>query len=341
MSLIKDNMFLTNVSEHERILLMKSNAFRPALAIASNGTLFVSHVEYLPQNQYIQVRFTTSEGVPIGRLTVSVNDYTTFVTYDRPTCVMGTSMAAESARPMYVAKALFKYKKDGSKSSARGSLEMAQTRARLWHHETVRTLVRNAHHKLMAGRRTNVAYRDFFNHSQVGVLLAAFFGEMTSLQVNPIDMAKFEEIRALRDQRRAFRGQLSEAMKTVFGKPKLLVTYIKNHGYMISEFDVAHSFDQILDGVGAGEQGVVVRRAPEFYRSLEHIPLDKGRDEICGKLAYLKMNLSKEAGMTWGDDDYALVPTSMGSQVDVIVNEDIFGSVMIGTVGTTFVVVDA
>ena len=44
MSLIKDNMFLTNVPESERILLMKSNAFRPALQIASNGTLFISHV---------------------------------------------------------------------------------------------------------------------------------------------------------------------------------------------------------------------------------------------------------------------------------------------------------
>lgn len=339
MSLIKDNIFLTNVPESERITLMKSNAFRPALQIASNGTLFISHVEYSPQGQYTQVRFTTSEGVPIGRLTVSVNDYTTFLTYDRPTCVMGTSMAAESARPMYVAKALFKYKKDGSRSSARAALEAAQTRARLWHHETVRTLVRNAHSKLIAGRRTTVAYRDFLNHRQVGVLLAAFFGEMTALQADPNDMAKFEEVRSLRDERRAFRGQLGEAMKTVFGKPKLLVTYIKDHGYMLSEFDVAHSFEQILDGVGAGEQGVVVRRAPEFYRSLEHIPLDKGREEICGKLTYLKMNLSKEVGMKWGDDQYALVPTSMSS--DVIVSENIFGSVVISTVGTTFVAADA
>lgn len=339
MSLIKDNMFLTNVPESERILLMKSNAFRPALAIASNGALFVSQVEYSMQGQYTQVRFTTSEGVPVGRLTVNINDYTTFKTYDRPTCAMGTSMAAESARPMYVAKALFKYKKDGSKSSARGALDAAQTRARLWHHEAVRTLVRNAHNKLVSGRRTTVAYRDFLNHRQVGVLLAAFFGEMTALQADPNDMAKFEEVRSLRDERRAFRGQLGEAMQTVFGKPKLLVTYIKNHGYMVSEFDVAHSFDQIIDGVGSGEQGVVVRRAPEFYRSLEHIPLDKGREEICGKLTYLKMNLSKEPGIKWGDDQYALVPTSMSS--DVIVNESIFGSVVISTVGTTFAVVDA
>lgn len=339
MSLIKDNMFLTNVPEHERILLMKSNAFRPALQIASNGTLFISHVEYSPPGQYTQVRFTTSEGVPIGRLTVSLNDYTSFVTYDRPTCVFGTSMAAESARPMYVAKALFKYKKDGSKSSAMQGLGVARARAAVWHPETVRTLVRNVHNKMVSGRRTNVAYRDFFNHSQVGVLLAAFFGEMTSLQVNPSDIAKFEEVRALRDQRRALRGQLSDAMRTMFGKPKLLVTYIKEHGYMISEFDVAHSFDQIIDGVGAGEQGVVTRRAPEFYRSLEHIPLDKGRDEICGKLAYLKMNLSKNTDMAWGDDEYALVPTVKTSS-DVVVNEDVFGSAIVSTVGTTFMVMD-
>ena len=108
---------------------------------------------------------------------------------------------------------------------------------------------------------------------------------------------------------------------------------------MISEFDVAHSFDQIIDGVGAGEQGVVTRRAPEFYRSLEHIPLDKGRDEICGKLTYLKMNLAKNADMVWGDNEYALVPTIRTSS-DVIVNEDIFGSAILSTVGTTFMVMD-
>ena len=341
MSLIKDNMFLTNVPESERIVLMKSNAFRPALAIASNGTLFVSHVEYSPPGQYTQVRFTTSAGVPIGRLTVSLNDHTTFMTYDRPTAVFGTSMAAESSRPMYVAKTLFKYKKDGGQTTGKRALGNARSRSEVWHREAVRDLVRNVHHKMLSGRRTNVAYRDFFNHSQVGVLLAAFFGEMTSLQVNPSDMAKFEEIRALRDQRRAFRGQLSEAMRTVFGKPKLLVTYIRDHGYMVSKFDVAHSYDEILDGTTLIDGLVAEPHAPEFYRSLEDIPLDKGRDEICGKLAYLKMNLSKEPNLTWRDNEYALVPTVSTGGAEVIVNEGIFGSAILTTPGTTFVMVDA
>lgn len=171
------------------------------------------------------------------------------------------------------------------------------------------------------------------------MLLATFFGEMTALQTDPNDIAKFEEVRNIRDQRRVLRTQLSEALQTVFGKPKLFVTFIKNHGYMVSEIDVAHSFGQILDGVGVGEQGVVVRRAPEFYRSLEHIPLDKGREEICGKLTYLKMHLSGDAGTVWGSDEYALVPAKVAN--DVIVSESIFGSVLIGTGGTTFVMVDA
>lgn len=341
MSLIKDNIFLTNVPESERILLMKSNAFRPALAIASNSTLSVSHVEYSPQGQYTQVRFTTLGGVPVGRLTVSVNDYTTFTTYDRPTAVVATGMAAESARPMYVAKTLFKYKKDGGQTSGKRALSNAVTRATTWHREAVRDLVRNIHHKMVSGRRTHVSYRDFFNHQQVGVLLAAFFGEMSALQVNPDDMAKFEEIRALRDQRRALRGQLSEAMRTVFGKPKLLVTYIRDHGYMVSQFDVAHSYDEILDGATLIDGLVAAPRAPEFYRSLEDIPLDKGREEICGKLAYLKMNLSKEPYLTWRDNEYALVPTVSTGGAEVIVNEGIFGSAILTTPGTTFVVVDA
>lgn len=340
MNLIKDNMFLTNVPESERVLLMKSNAFRPALEIASNGTMFVSHVVYDSQSQYTQVRFTTSDGIPLGQLTVSINDYTSFQTYDHPTCVLSTSTVAESARPMYVAKALFKYRKNGTKSSAMQSLLVAQARAKVWHFDGVKTLVRNVHYKMVSGQNTHIAYRDFLNNSQVGVLLATFFGEMTPLQADPYDMTKFEEIRALRNQRRTLRSQLNETMKTVFGKPKLFVSYIKHHGYMISQFDVGHSFDQIITGTTLGEQGVVVRCAPQFYRSLEDIPLDKGRDEICGKLAYLKMNLSESNSMAWGDDEYELVPTvRIGSEI--IVNEDIFASTILCMSGTTYLAVDA
>lgn len=341
MNLIKDNMFLTHVPESERIVLMKSNAFRPALEIAGNNTLFVSHVQYNAEYQHTHVRFTDAQGVLIGRLTVGVDDYTWFHTYDMPYSVNSTSLAAESARPMYVAKAVTKNKKDGVYSSAKRALSNAKARATVWDVEAVQNIVRNAYHKLVSGRRTHVSYRDFFNHEQVGVLLAAFFGEMSALQVNPDDMAKFEEVRTLRDQRRDFRGQLNASMEAIFGKPKLLVSYIPGHGYMVSQIDVAHTFDRIVNhALSTNDKGVAVTRAPEYYRSLEDIPLDKGRDEICGKLTYLKMNLSGRANLNWSDHEYALVPTIPAGS-EVVVNEGIFGSVIVSTQSTTFVMVDA
>lgn len=340
MNIIGNNMFLPNVPESERVLLMKSNAFRPALEIAANSALFISHVEFSKAMLTLYVRFTDSAGVPIGRLTVNNGGYTTFSTFDSPYTTTSLTTAASSARSMYVAKAVRKHKKDGSRTEAYKELLKAKERTGMIQYESIKMIVRNAHSKLVSGRRTTVSYKDYLNQEQVGILLAAFFGEMTALQVVPHDMNKFEEVRTLRNQRRDFRGQLRETLQTLFGKPKLLVTYIKGHGYIISQFDVGHSYEKIVEGeYGLANQGVVTLRKPEFYRSLADIPLDKGRDEICGKLTYLKMNLSTQQGITWEDNEYALVPLIPSN--DSIVNEHVYASVFISTHGGTLVAVDA
>lgn len=339
MSLIKDNIFLTNVPESERILLMKSNAFRPALVIASNG-LFVSHVEYLTANQVTSVRFTDSVGTPIGRLNVGLNDYTYFSTYDSPNSILLATTASSSARPMYVASSLFKRKKDGGGTKASQAFRVARSKAEHWLPDAVKMVVRNTHYKLSRQRCTEMSYRDHLNSEQIGVLLAAFFNEMTPLQVSPNHMTKFEEVRTLRDQRRESFNQVRCTLEQLFSKPKYLVSYIQNHGYRVSRFDVGHSYDKIAAGEFLKDSGVVITQQPEFYRSLEDIPLSKGRDEICGKLTYIKMNLSpRHDSLTWGDNEYALVPSS--NETDVIFNEDIFGSAFVFLHKGTLMVMDA
>ena len=332
---MKTDIFHPSVPMDERLLLMKSDAYRFVLHVTANmPDLLVGRARTITAAKP-SVIFCLANGTNVMKLDwigtwqllvscgPNSNAWTTYV---------------ESERLMYVAKAVCNprtkvhEKLCTVKAFARDMTDVERN--------MVLTCVRNSHYKLLNSRRTTLNYRDLLNSDQISTLLKVYFSEMTPLNVAHEHRQAFQTVREARERAKNVINEIKTAMQDMFAMPKWLVAYMPGHGYRVSGVDVSVTWPGIIDSGQATRdlaQHYVSTHPVQFYRTLDAMPEDV-RDKFMGRLTLTKMHMQgRYPSLQYSVEPHDMVPTGLGNETIVC---DELGSVLLGMNDTSVLMVN-
>jgi len=305
-----EKVFVSWVPQDERIALMKTDLYRPALHIAANSDLRVESFTNVQGGHRVGFAYN---GHRVMWVTQFGSDLTASVV-DSSVSVHGADPVVKTTKPMYMAKALLK---KGSKAlqSLSYEIETATEYARRF----VEAHVRLTYRQLTGDRKMSITYRDLLGSKALAALVQVFFNERNAIDVPQDVRESLENVRAERDRRLATLDEINQQMTDMFGVRKWMVNYMPGYGYTVRQVDIAHSWVHILEGGARVPNGIVDTQPMQMFRSLDDMP-EGMRESILPSLTYAKMHLQgRESRLCFNAEPHDLVPDV---ESDIVVSVD-------------------
>jgi hypothetical protein len=292
-----------SVPEKERIALMMSDLYRPALHIASKMQMQVSAYKRSPVGATI-LEFM-SHGVMVLRVIQNGDQYSAHI-ISSVKSISGFETVIETNKPMYLAKAITK---DTTKA-----WDKLMDRI----HDAERLLpafieghVRLGYNSLIGDRKIHMNYRESLNSSTLAALVEVYFNERNAIDVRPDIREALETVRNERDRRENFRKEVDGQMRRMFEPRKWFVTYKPTFGYIVRQIDIAHSWSVIQKETthDIGDKPGIVETVPmQVFRSLEDMP-EALKSEVLPSLTYAKLHMhSRHHELKFDTEPHDLVP---------------------------------
>jgi hypothetical protein len=312
-----NKIYNPSVPEAERIALMMSDLYRPALHIASKMQMQVS--SFTKSSNSVTVLEFASHGALVLRVVQNGDQYFAHI-INSVKSIHGFDTVIETNKPMYLAKAITK---DTTKA-----WDKLMDRI----HDAERLLpafieghVRLGYNSLVDNRKTHMSYRESLNNSTLAALVEVFFNERNAIDVRPDIREALETVRNERDRRENFREEVDGQMRRMFEPRKWFVTYKPTFGYTVRQIDIAHSWEMIrreaVHDIG-NKPGVVETVPMQFFRSLEDMP-EALKSEILPSLTYAKLHMhSRHHELKFDTEPHDLVPYMDGYGSKSIMSAD-------------------
>lgn len=284
------NIFHESVPAAERVMLSRSNLFRPTLRIAATSKLLVSHVT--DDNTGFNVRLMASNGIPVVTLTQVGNHY--FAAPIDNANTLSKTTVADTTNAMYLVKSLYK--------SAKGSpcFEGAINSAKYAIQSMIYGMGRRAFGSLTNERVIYMQYRQYLDDALLRPLMEVFFGERNAIDIPMEQRQRLELVRAERDKREANYQNVMQQMKEMFTPNKWLISYLPNHGYTVQQINLgAHRHHFMSSSLMISEVTYDQVTPLIFCRTLEELPGDI-RDQVFGTLTLAKMHVQSKYPETAG-----------------------------------------
>lgn len=305
-----EKVFVSWVPQDERIALMKTDLYRPALHIAANSELRVESFTNVQGGHRVGFAYN---GHRVMWVTQFGSDFTTSIV-SSSVSIHGAEPAVKTTKPMYMAKALLK--KD---SKALRSLSYEIETATEYSRRFVEAHVRLTYRQLTGDRKMSITYRDLLGSKALAALVQVFFNERNAIDVPQDVRESLENVRTERDRRQANVDEVNQQMVDMFGVRKWMVNYMPGYGYTVRQLDIAHSWVHILEGGTRTPNGIVDTQPMQMFRSLEDMP-DGMRESILPNLTYAKMHMQgRESRLSFDAEPHDLVPDV---ESDVVVSVD-------------------
>ena len=292
-----------SVSEKERIALMMSDLYRPALHIASKMQMQVSAFKQSPVGATI-LEFM-SHGVMVLRVIQNGDQYSAHI-ISSVKSISGFETVIETNKPMYLAKAITK-----DTTKAWDKLMDRIRDAELLLPNFIEGHVRLGYNGLVSDRKIHMNYRESLNSSTLAALVEVYFNERNAIDVRPDIREALETVRNERDRRENYRKEVNGQMRRMFEPRKWFVTYKQTFGYTVRQIDIAHSWEVIqreaIHDIG-DKPGIVETVPMQFFRSLEDMP-EALKSEILPSLTYAKLHMhSRHHELKFDTEPHDLVP---------------------------------
>jgi len=312
-----NKMYDPSVPEGERIALMMSDLYRPALHITSKMQIQVSSFKASIGRSILDF---TAEGCRVLRV-VHGEKQDTYVSV--PSSVHSfhnLESVIETNKPMYMAKAL-----TNTRTKAWDKLVDRINDAKGSMLSFIEGHVRIGYNSLVNQRKMHMSYRDSLNNTAIAALVQVFFNERNAIDVRPDIREALETVRSERDRRDKNRNEVDELMRRMFEPRKWFITYMPTHGYTVRQIDIAHSWDNIQKEAvhNVGEKpGIVEVVSMQFFRSLEDMP-EQMKQEILPSLTYAKLHMQgRHPELKFDAEPNDLVPYIENGNVSSIMSAD-------------------
>ena len=298
-----NKMYDASVPEAERIALMMSDLYRPALHITSKMQMQVSSFS---QNSGPAILDFSYQGCRVLRVVHNDAHGISASVCGRINSIHGYEVVVETNKPMYMAKAL-----TNSRTKAWDKLTDRISDAQRVMPSLIEGHVRFGYNSLVNQRNMHMIYRDLLNNTAIAALVQVFFNERNAIDVRPDIRETLETVRNERDRRDNNRKEVEGLMRRMFEPRKWFVTYMPSHGYTVRQIDIAHSWDHLqkesVHNIG-DKPGIVETVPMQFFRSLEDMPGEM-RDEILPSLTYAKLHLQgRHPELKFDAEPHDLVP---------------------------------
>ena len=313
-----NKMYDPSVPEGERIALMMSDLYRPALHITSKMQIQVSSFK----SSVKDILDFTAEGCRVLRIVHTAGQDTHAVVPTSVNSFHNLQPVIETNKPMYMAKAL-----TNSKTKAWDKLVDCINDAKQMMPSFIEGHVRIGYNSLVNQRKMHMSYRDSLNNTAIAALVQVFFNERNAIDVRPDIREALETVRSERDRRDNYRKEVDGLMRRMYEPRKWFITYLPTHGYTVRQIDIAHSWDNIkkeaVQNVEEGEKPDIVEVVPmQFFRSLEDMP-EQMKQESLPSLTYAKLHMQgKHSELKFDAEPHDLVPCISGSNKACIFSAD-------------------
>lgn len=300
-----NKMYEPSVPEGERIALMMSDLYRPALHITSKMQMQVSSFSQNRGGGPLVLDFS-HEGCRVLRVVHNEGHGVTASVCSSVSSTHGYDKVIETNKPMYMAKAL-----TNPRTKAWDKLVDRINDAKRVLPSFIEGHVRLGYNSLVSGRQTYINYRELLNNAALSALVEVFFNERNAIDVRPDTREALENVRNERNRRANFRAEVDASMRRMFEPRKWFVTYLPTHGYTVRQIDIAHSWDNLqkesAHDIG-GKPGIVEAVPMQFFRSLEDMP-ENMKEQILPSLTYAKLHLQgKHPELKFDAEPHDLVP---------------------------------
>lgn len=276
------DLFHASVPGAERVMLTRSNLYRPVLRITSTSKLVVSHVT--DNNTGFNVVLMASNGMPVVVLT-QVGDHYFAAPVDTANTLSKTTVA-DTVNPMYLVKSLYQSAKGAPKFSG------AMRSAKFANYLMVQGMVRRAYAESTRNRKISMDYRSYFDDGLLEPLIEVFFGERNAIDLPMEKRQTLEAVRSERDTRRANYKLVMDKLEEMFTPNKWLVTYLPSHGYTVQQVNVSKHWRAVATAFSTPDERPAYDEVTPitFCRTLEDLPSDI-RDQVFGTLTLAKMHV--------------------------------------------------